>query len=79
MNGFSVSLDDFGVGFTNINQLAKLPVSEVKVNRSLISNIHLYKFQQIIVNTLIEFNQELGFSRCVSKRGRKREAYSNKY
>jgi EAL domain-containing protein (putative c-di-GMP-specific phosphodiesterase class I) len=61
MNGFGVSLDDFGVGFTNINQLAKLPVSEVKVDRSLISNIHLDKFPQIIVHTLIELSQELGF------------------
>jgi EAL domain-containing protein (putative c-di-GMP-specific phosphodiesterase class I)/AmiR/NasT family two-component response regulator len=62
MNGYGISLDDFGSGFTNIKQLSQLPLSEVKIDRSLITNIHLDGFSQIIVNTLIELSQELNFS-----------------
>jgi EAL domain-containing protein (putative c-di-GMP-specific phosphodiesterase class I)/FixJ family two-component response regulator len=61
MNGYGISLDDFGSGFTNIKQLSQLPLSEVKIDRSLITNIHLDGFSQIVVNTLIDLSQELNF------------------
>lgn len=53
MHGFGLSLDDFGTGFTNLNQLRTLPFTEVKIDRTLISDIHKDKFNQVVVDTLV--------------------------
>ncbi|MGL4474014.1 MAG: EAL domain-containing response regulator [Shewanella sp.] len=59
MRGFGVSLDDFGTGFTNINQLRHLPYSEIKIDRSLIINIHRDVFCQAVVHSLIEIASQM--------------------
>nr|WP_282437340.1 EAL domain-containing protein [Vibrio amylolyticus] len=59
MLGFGLSLDDFGTGYTNIQQLRSLPFTEVKIDRSLISNIHCDKFNQVVVKSLTELCPEL--------------------
>lgn len=56
MQGFGVSLDDFGTGFANFRLLRCLPFTEIKVDRSLISKIHLDHFGQAIVRSLAEFS-----------------------
>ncbi|WP_404341499.1 EAL domain-containing protein [Pseudoalteromonas mariniglutinosa] len=53
MRGFDISLDDFGTGFTNINQLKTLPFTEIKIDRTLISNIETDQFSQVIVSSLV--------------------------
>ncbi|MGY8874778.1 MAG: EAL domain-containing response regulator, partial [Pseudoalteromonas sp.] len=50
MHGFGISLDDFGVGFTNMNQLRNLPFTEIKIDRSLISHIETDLFSQVVVS-----------------------------
>lgn len=37
-HGLGVSLDDFGIGYASIDQLERLPVTELKLDRSLIQN-----------------------------------------
>ncbi|WP_166421762.1 EAL domain-containing protein [Pseudoalteromonas sp. Z1A8] len=58
MHGFGVSLDDFGVGFTNINQLRNLPFTEVKIDRSLISHIETDLFSQVVVSSLFNITSK---------------------
>ena len=53
MRGFGISLDDFGTGFTNVQQLKTLPFTEVKIDRTLISNIESDLFSQVIVSSLV--------------------------
>ena len=53
MRGFGLSLDDFGIGFTNVHQLKTLPFTEVKVDRTLISHIETDQFSQVIVSSLV--------------------------
>jgi diguanylate cyclase (GGDEF)-like protein len=36
--GFSIGLDDFGTGYSSLTSLAQLPLSRVKLDRSLIAN-----------------------------------------
>lgn len=54
MHGFGISLDDFGVGFTNMNQLKRLPFTEIKIDRTLISNIETDQFSQVVVSSLVD-------------------------
>lgn len=56
LRGFGISLDDFGTGFTNLNQLRTLPFTEIKIDRSLISGIHQDPFSQTIVNALVDLS-----------------------
>ena len=56
--GFGISLDDFGTGFTNINQLKQLPFTEVKIDRSFISHIETDKFSQVVVSSLINMTTQ---------------------
>ncbi len=51
MHGFGLSLDDFGVGFTNMSQLKNLPFTEIKIDRTLISNIETDQFSQVVVSS----------------------------
>ena len=37
--GMQVAVDDFGVGYSSLNQLARLPASSMKIDRSFIMNI----------------------------------------
>jgi EAL domain-containing protein (putative c-di-GMP-specific phosphodiesterase class I) len=59
IKGYGISLDDFGTGFTNVNQLLNLPFSEVKIDRSLITNIQNDGFSQVIVNSLVELSHKM--------------------
>jgi EAL domain-containing protein (putative c-di-GMP-specific phosphodiesterase class I) len=61
MRGYGVSLDDFGTGFTNVTQLRNLPFSEIKIDRSFITDIHQDHFSQVIVNTLIDITQKYSY------------------
>ena len=54
MHGFGISLDDFGVGFTNMNQIKRLPFTEIKIDRTLISNIETDQFSQVVVSSLVD-------------------------
>jgi len=59
MRGFGLSLDDFGTGFTNLQQLRSLPFTEVKIDRSLINDIHCDQFNQVVVNSLASISDKL--------------------
>ncbi|WP_325892935.1 EAL domain-containing response regulator [Grimontia sp. NTOU-MAR1] len=58
IRGFGLSLDDFGTGFTNLQQLRSLPFTEVKIDRTLISQIHQDQFSQVIVQSLSDITSK---------------------
>lgn len=61
IQGYGVSMDDFGTGFTNIQQLRSLPFTEVKIDRSLVRQIHNDPFSQAIVRSLASFSPTENF------------------
>ncbi|SNZ03434.1 PAS domain S-box-containing protein/diguanylate cyclase (GGDEF) domain-containing protein [Persephonella hydrogeniphila] len=58
--GGMISLDDFGAGYSNFEYILKLDVDYIKIDSSLIKNIHSDIYSQIIVETIIGFAQKLG-------------------
>lgn len=58
-NGFESSVDDFGIGFSSLSYLHRLPLSEVKIDRSFIQNIH-EKGGKILVETIIQLANNMG-------------------
>ena len=61
MRGFDISLDDFGTGFTNLNQLKSLPFTEIKIDRSIITHIDTDYFSQVITKSLVDLAIKQGF------------------
>ncbi len=53
MLGVKISLDDFGTGYSSINYLKTLPLTTLKLDKSLINNVNTDKAEEEIVKTLI--------------------------
>ncbi|WP_117235096.1 putative bifunctional diguanylate cyclase/phosphodiesterase [Vibrio maerlii] len=60
--GYGLSLDDFGTGYSSLSLLRKLPVEQVKLDRSFVSNIASNTSDYNIVKTMIELGHVLGYS-----------------
>lgn len=58
--GFSVYLDDFGVGYAGLSHLGQLDVSGVKLDRSLIAHVTQDKSVRIITSSILRLCDELG-------------------
>ena len=58
--GVSLALDDFGAGYTSLEQLRRLPVSQVKIDRSLIGPVDQSEDDASIVAAVIQFAHALG-------------------
>ena len=55
-----IAIDDFGSGYSNFINVLKLDVDYLKIDASIIKNIHLDRHAQIIAETIVEFAKKLG-------------------
>lgn len=62
MRGVTVSLDDYGTGYSSLNYLRELVVDEVKIDRSFVSSIHDDARSLAIVRSTIDLAHELGLT-----------------
>ncbi|RZI85378.1 MAG: EAL domain-containing protein [Rubrivivax sp.] len=53
LKGFRLSLDDFGTGYSSLAQLAQLPLSEIKIDRSFVTGLHRSDTSHKIVDATI--------------------------
>ena len=60
--GVKISIDDFGTGYTSIAYLRRLPVAEVKVDKSYVLNMRQNADDAVIVRSIIELAHNLGLS-----------------
>lgn len=60
--GMILSIDDFGTGYSSLSQLKKLPVSELKIDKSFILNLDTNADDQLIVRSTIDLGHTLGLS-----------------
>ncbi|MCQ2435160.1 MAG: EAL domain-containing protein [Oscillospiraceae bacterium] len=61
VNGMEIAVDDYGTGYSNITNLLRYSPNYVKIDRSLISNIHEEPKKQHFVTNIIEFAHANGF------------------
>jgi EAL domain-containing protein (putative c-di-GMP-specific phosphodiesterase class I) len=62
--GVSIAIDDFGIGYSSVRYLATLPVSRVKIDRSLTAGLPHDQTSVKIVNAVTRLAADLGLS-CV--------------
>jgi diguanylate cyclase (GGDEF)-like protein len=58
--GVKLVIDDFAAGYTSLRYLAQLPISKLKIDRSLIAGIADAPREQIIVAGIIDIAHNLG-------------------
>ncbi len=59
LKGISLSIDDFGTGYSSLSQLHRIPFSELKIDRSFVSNMGEDDEARAIVKTCIMLGHEL--------------------
>ncbi|MGL5086242.1 MAG: putative bifunctional diguanylate cyclase/phosphodiesterase, partial [Clostridium sp.] len=57
--GVLVSIDDFGKGYSSLNQLMTLPINEVKIDRDFIKDISKEKKKRNVVSLIVELAHSL--------------------
>lgn len=58
--GITISIDDFGIGFSNLSQLARLPFDALKIDQSLIAGIGENPRSENIVKAIVRMAHALG-------------------
>jgi EAL domain-containing protein (putative c-di-GMP-specific phosphodiesterase class I) len=60
--GFGFSIDDFGTGYSSLSYLSRLPVSEIKIDRSFVIGMGNNRDDAVIVRSTIELAHNLGLA-----------------
>lgn len=58
--GFGIAIDDFGTGYSSLAYLKRLPVQEIKIDRTFIKDMAQQQDDQIIVTTTLQMGHNLG-------------------
>jgi len=58
--GITISIDDFGVGYSSLAYLRTLPVSEIKIDRSFVTNVDTDTINQGLVRAIVDIASTLG-------------------
>ena len=59
--GIKLSIDDYGTGYSSLSYIKKLPLDEIKVDRSFVMEMTEDKDDDVIVLATIELAHNLGF------------------
>jgi EAL domain-containing protein (putative c-di-GMP-specific phosphodiesterase class I) len=62
MQGFTLSLDDFGTGYSSMTRLARLPFSEIKIDRSFVSTAVESEESRTLVRAVVDLGRNLGLT-----------------
>jgi len=74
--GFKISIDDFGTGYSSLNYLKKLPVNQLKIDKSFVDDLTFDEDDRVIISAVISLAAAMKMS-CVAE-GIETQAQLNK-
>lgn len=60
--GVTLSLDDFGTGFSSLSYLKRLPLDQIKIDQSFVRDITTDKSDAVMVKTIIDMAQNFSLN-----------------
>jgi EAL domain-containing protein (putative c-di-GMP-specific phosphodiesterase class I)/AmiR/NasT family two-component response regulator len=60
LKGFGLSIDDYGTGFSSMQQLARIPFTELKVDRAFVHGAHQRTNLRVILQSALDMSRQLG-------------------
>jgi diguanylate cyclase (GGDEF)-like protein len=60
--GVWLSIDDFGTGYTSLSSIKRLPVNEIKIDKSFVTHMLTDKKDAMIARTVIELGHNFGLA-----------------
>ncbi|WP_457594331.1 bifunctional diguanylate cyclase/phosphodiesterase [Hydrogenimonas sp.] len=58
----NISLDDFGTGYSSLGMLKKLPIDELKIDKSFVETLLVDRESEAMIKAIITLGKTLGFS-----------------
>ena len=62
LKGFGLSIDDYGTGFSSMQQLARIPFSELKIDRAFVHGAHERTNLRVILQSALDMSRQLGLT-----------------
>ena len=59
LKGFGLSIDDYGTGFSSMQQLARIPFTELKIDRSFVHGAHRQNNMRVILHSALDMARRL--------------------
>ncbi|MBD8871280.1 sensor domain-containing phosphodiesterase [Rhodanobacter sp. DHB23] len=59
--GVGIAIDDFGIGYSNLDALRRMPASSLKIDQSLVRGLGNRRHDAAIVRAMVALGHELGF------------------
>lgn len=59
MQGFGISADDFGIGYSSLQELSRMPFSEIKIDRMFVGGITDNRKSQAILEFVVQLADRL--------------------
>jgi len=64
--GVSLSLDDFGTGWSSLSYLRRFPIDRIKIDRSFVKDLHSQPAAEEVVKTILTLSRNLGIV-CIAE------------
>lgn len=63
--GIKIAMDDFGTGYSALDLLIKVPVDQIKIDKSFIEDIETDRQKQSLMRAITDYAKDLGKEICV--------------
>lgn len=64
LDGVKISLDDFGSGYSSLCEIYRLPIAEIKLDRSVVADLHTSTTAKTVVKAFLALARELDIPVC---------------
>ena len=64
LRGFTLSIDDFGCSYSTLSTLHRMPLNELKIDRSLVAVVIRDREAEIVTRTLLGLARRMGLTVC---------------
>lgn len=58
--GFGLAMDDFGIGYSSMQQFARCPFTELKIDRAFVNGAARWPNRHVVLKSALELGQRLG-------------------